>query len=125
QKTAPEAVEYMVAPLTFQLAIFGGYVCGYLGMSLAYRRAVRPLLLAKPPVAAGVALRCRSCGGDLPDVNAPHVICGYCAAHNLHDRQQTERASQLVQEAIAAYQARSHDVNSTDTDPTSTCFYYH
>lgn len=124
QKTAPEAVEYMVAPLTFQLAIFGGYVCGYLGMSLAYRRAVRPLLLAKPPVAAGVALRCRSCGGDLPDVNAPHVICGYCAAHNLLDRQVTERASQLLQEEIAAYQARAHGVYSTDAFRAPTKAFY-
>lgn len=124
QKTAPEAVSHMVAPLTIQLALFGGYVFGYLGMSLAYRRAVKPLLRAKPPVAAGVALRCRSCGGDLPSVRAPHVICGYCSAHNLLDSQVTQRASQLLQEEIAAYQARAHGVYSTDAFRAPTKAFY-
>lgn len=114
QDTAPDAVRHLRAPLAIQMGLFGGYVFGYLGMSLAYRRAVRPLLRAKPPMAAGVALRCRSCGGDLPSVRAPHVVCGYCSAHNLLDHQVTARASQLLQEEIAAYQARAHDVYSTD-----------
>lgn len=124
QKTAPEAVRHMVAPLTLQLALFGGYVSGYLGMSLAYQRAVKPLLRAKPPVAAGVGLRCRSCGGDLPSVRAAHVVCGYCFAHNLLDSQVTQRASQLLQEEIAAYQARANGVYSTDAFRAPTKAFY-
>jgi len=114
QKTAPEAVRHMLAPLAFQMGILGGYMFGYLGMSIAYQRAVKPLLRAKPPMAAGVALRCRSCGGDLPTVHAPEVVCGYCSAHNLLDKQVTRRASELLQQEIAAYQARAHSVYSTD-----------
>jgi len=124
QKTAPDAVAHMVAPLTFQAAIIGGYAIGYLGMSLAYKRAVKPLLRAKPPAALGVALRCRSCGGDLPSVRAPHVVCGYCSAHNLLDSQVTQRASQLLQEEIAAYQARAHGVYSTDAFRAPTKAFY-
>ncbi|HEY6728964.1 MAG TPA: hypothetical protein VI197_33370 [Polyangiaceae bacterium] len=124
QKTAPEAVGHMVAPITFQLALIGGYALGYLGMSLAYGRAVKPLLRAKPPVAAGVALRCRSCGGDLPVVRASHVICGYCSAHNLLDSQVTQRAAQLLQQEIAAYQARAHGVYSADAFRAPTKAFY-
>lgn len=124
QKAAPEAVGTLVAPLTIQMALIGGYTLGYFGMSLAYRRAVKPLLRAKPPVAMGVALRCRSCGGDLPSVRAPHVICGYCSAHNLLDGQVTQRASQLLQEEIAAYQARAHGVYSSDAFRAPTKAFY-
>lgn len=114
QKTAPEAIGGLVAPLAIQMGMFGGYLFGYVGMSVAYRSAVRPLLRAKPPVAAGVALRCRSCGADLPSVRAPHVVCSYCSAHNLLDAQVTRRASDLLHEEIAAYQARANNVYSTD-----------
>jgi len=124
QTTAPEAVGQLVTPLAFQMGILGGYLFGYLGMSVAYRRAVRPLLRAKPPAAAGVALRCRSCGGDLPSVRAPHVVCGYCYAHNLLDAQVTQRASQLLHDEIAAYQARAHDVYSTDAFRAPTKAFY-
>jgi len=124
QKTAPEAVSHMLTPLAIQMGLLSGYAFGYLGMSVAYRRAVRPLLRAKPPVAAGVALRCRSCGGDLPTVRAPHVVCGYCSADNLLDSQVTRRASDLLQQEIAAYQARAHDVYSTDAFRAPTKAFY-
>src|SRR5688572_18388545 len=114
RQTAPEAVGHLLAPLAIQMGLFGGYVFGYLGMSVAYQRAVRPLLRAKPPVAAGVALRCRSCGADLPSVSAPHVVCGYCSAHNLLDAQVTRRASELLREEMAAYQARANGVYAAD-----------
>jgi len=124
QKTAPEAVSHMLTPLAIQMGLLSGYAFGYLGMSVAYRRAVRPLLRAKPPVAAGVALRCRSCGGDLPNVRAPHVACSYCSADNLLDNQVTRRASDLLQQEIAAYQARAHDVYSTDAFRAPTKAFY-
>ena len=124
QKTAPEAIGHLVAPFAVQFGLFGGYAFGYLGMSLAYQRAVKPLLRAKPPRAAGVALRCRSCGGDLPSVRAPHVVCGYCSAHNLLDNQVTQRAGQLLQEEIAAYQARAHNVYSTEAFRAPTKAFY-
>ena len=124
QKTAPEAIGSLMAPLAIQMGLLGGYACGYLGMSLGYRRAVRPLLRAKPPVAQGVALRCRSCGGDLPTVRAPHVVCGYCAADNLLDSQVTQRAGDLLQQEIAAYQARAHNVYSTDAFRVPTKAFY-
>lgn len=124
QETAPEVVGELVTPLAIQMGLFGGYFFGYLGMSVAYRRAVRPLLRAKPPVAAGVALRCRSCGGDLPSVKAPHVVCSYCSAHNLLDAQVTRRASELLHQEIAAYQARAHNVYSTDAFRAPTKAFY-
>jgi hypothetical protein len=124
RKAAPEAISSFVAPIAVQLGIFGGYLFGYLGMSFAYRTAVKPLLRAKPPMAPGVPLRCRSCGGDLPSVRAPHVVCGYCAADNLLDAQVTQRASQLLQQEIAAYQARAHDVYSTEAFRTPTKAFY-
>ena len=124
QQTAPAAIGGLVAPLALQMGMFGGYLCGYLGMSVAYRSAVRPLLRAKPPVAAGVALRCRSCGADLPSVTAPHVVCGYCSAHNLLDAQVTRRASELLHAEIAAYQARAHNVYSADAFRAPTKAFY-
>lgn len=124
QTPAPEVVSAVLTPLPIQLGMLGGYAFGYLGMSFAYRRAVKPLLRAKPPVAAGVALRCRSCGGDLPSVTAPHVVCGYCAADNLLDNQVTRRASELLQQEIAAYQARAHDVYSTTAFRAPTKAFY-
>jgi hypothetical protein len=48
-----------------------------------YRKLVRPLLLARAPERAGMRLRCRVCGGDLPETRAADVRCGYCHSVNL------------------------------------------
>ena len=48
-----------------------------------YRKMVRPLLLAKPPEQAGMRLRCRVCGGDLPEARSADVRCTYCQSVNL------------------------------------------
>lgn len=48
-----------------------------------YRRRIRPLLLARPALQAGIALRCRTCGGDLPEARGVEARCSYCRTVNL------------------------------------------
>jgi DNA-directed RNA polymerase subunit RPC12/RpoP len=65
-----------------------------------YRRTVRPLLLAKPPERAGMRLRCRVCGGDLPETHAADVRCAYCNSVNLAPKElQSGHAHALSAEA--------------------------
>lgn len=65
-----------------------------------YRKMVRPLLLAKPPERAGMRLRCRVCGGDLPETHAADVRCAYCNSVNLAPKElQSGHAQALSAEA--------------------------
>jgi hypothetical protein len=113
EKSAPEAVGELATPMAVGIAMFAGYLFGYLGMARGYRAAVKPLLRARPPTAPGLSVRCRGCGGSLPAVNAPEVVCGYCGAPNLLDHDVTARAGELLQAEIAAYQARAQHVYSS------------
>jgi hypothetical protein len=114
QKVGSDATSYLVAPMAIQMGFLVGYLFGYWGMLHAYRTAVRPLLRARPRMAPGLAIRCRSCGGDLPNVHALQIICHYCSAPNLLDDTLTQRADELLQAEIAAYQARAQSVFSSD-----------
>jgi hypothetical protein len=111
---APEALLSAAIPMGIPVALLSGYFAGYLGMSRGYARAALPLLRARPPRAAGLAVRCRSCGGDLPPAQTPEVKCGYCQATNLLDATLTARASELLQAEISAYQARARSVTQSD-----------
>jgi hypothetical protein len=124
QKVAPQAVQDAAWPIAIQLGMFAGYLMGYVGMARGYRRAVKPLLRARPPTAPGLAIRCRSCGGDLPNVNAPEVVCRYCGAPNQLDEELTTRAGELLQAEISAYQARAAKVYSHDAFQAPTKAFY-
>ena len=143
QKTAPEAVKDIALPIVIGLSMFAGYLSGYVGMSRGYRRAVKPLLRARPPTAPGLAIRCRSCGGDLPNVNAratarlysdatsglpnvnaPEVVCRYCGASNLLDHELATRAGELLQAEISAYQARAAKIYSHEAFRAPTKAFY-
>jgi hypothetical protein len=88
-----------------------GMIAGYLGMSRVFKRAVRPMLLARAPRAVGLAARCRSCGGELPQVRAPQVTCRYCSAMNLLGDTLTQDTSQLLQKEAEHYHALARGVN--------------
>jgi len=89
------------------LAASVGMVSGWLGMRHVFSRQLRPLLRARPPHAPGLAARCRNCGGGLPPVRAPQLVCGYCGASNLLDATLTANAAALLQREEQEYQQRS------------------
>jgi hypothetical protein len=99
-KLAPEQALFGGVPL----AVMFGMLCGWLGMRRAYAKKLRPLLRARPPQAPGLAARCRNCGGALPGVRAPQVICQHCNASNLLDDALTVNAAALLQQEAQAYQ---------------------
>ena len=113
-RAAPDALLQVAIPMAIPVVLLFGYFAGYLGMSRGYARAALPLLRARPPRAAGLAVRCRSCGGDLPPVQAPQVACGYCQATNLLDAALTARAAELLQAEVDAYQARARSVTQSE-----------
>lgn len=101
-KLAPQQAFFGGVPLA---AAFG-MLTGWLGMRHVYGKKLEPLLRARPPQAPGLALRCRNCGGDLPPVRAPQVICQHCRASNLLDDSLTANAAALLEREAQAYQQR-------------------
>lgn len=99
-KVAPQQAFFGGVPLA---AAFG-MLTGWLGMRRAYKQRLIPLLRARPPQAPGLAVRCRNCGGDLPPVRAPQVMCQHCNATNLLDASVTANAAALLQQEAQAYQ---------------------
>jgi len=99
-KLAPEQALFGGVPVA---AMFGMFT-GWLGMRRAYSKQLRPLLRARPPQAPGLAARCRNCGGGLPGVRAPQVVCQHCNASNLLDDTLTVNAAALLQQEMQAYQ---------------------
>jgi len=75
-------VEALLGPMWIGGVTLGIAVALFVGR-VGYRRTVRPLLVARPPRAPGAPMRCRACGGDLPDGAGPFVPCGYCRTQNL------------------------------------------
>lgn len=90
----------------FPLAMVVGMISGWLGMRHTYSVQLRPLLRARPPHAPGLSARCRNCGGDLPPVRAPQVLCSHCNASNLLDQTLTANAAALLQQEAQEYQRR-------------------
>ncbi|MEO6599620.1 MAG: hypothetical protein ABIQ16_07085 [Polyangiaceae bacterium] len=101
-RLAPEQALFGGLPLA---AMFG-MLSGWLGMRHAYTKQLRPLLRARPPQAPGLAARCRNCGGVLPVVRAPQVICAHCNASNLLDDTLTVNAAALLEQEARAYRER-------------------
>ncbi len=71
-----------MAPL-FLLAMALSLGTALLAGRIHYRRALRPLLLARPPQQAGAPFACRACGGALPPSRSESTVCVYCRATNL------------------------------------------
>jgi hypothetical protein len=88
------------------LAVAFGMLCGWLGMRHVFSRQLRPLLRARPAQQAGLAVRCRNCGGNLPAVRAPELICTFCGATNLLDAALTANAAELLAAERREYEQR-------------------
>jgi hypothetical protein len=88
------------------LAVSFGLLCGWLGMRHTFAQQLKPLLRARPPQQAGLAARCRNCGGDLPLVRAPEVTCSFCNAANLLDASLTADAATLLAQEAHEYERR-------------------
>jgi len=99
-KLAPQQAFFGGVPLA---AAFG-MLTGWLGMRRVYSQQLKPLLRARPPQAPGLGVRCRNCGGELPPVRAPQVMCQHCNATNLLDSTLTANAAALLQQEAQAYQ---------------------
>lgn len=101
------------------LAEFGGGVGGLsvgamLGMFVyilfawtTYRTWVRPRLLARAPITSGQALRCRNCGGDLPEKPGAFVTCLFCHAQNLVASDIARKQATLLDEEIQGYRKQA------------------
>jgi hypothetical protein len=101
-KLDPSQAVFGAAPL----AVSFGLLCGWLGMRHTFAQQLTPLLRARPPQHAGLAARCRNCGGDLPLVRAPEVTCSFCSATNLLDAALTVNAAALLARETEDYERR-------------------
>lgn len=106
--SAANQAQLVIGQLMGPLGIIGVGVS--LGVSLLvgrrhYRKHVRPLLIARPPLALNRPFACRACGGDLPPARDASVPCPYCTTSNLVPRElHGPHAAALQQEAEAARQ---------------------
>jgi hypothetical protein len=91
-----------------------GVIFGYVGMSRAFRVLVRPLLQARAPEGRGLSARCRTCGGDLPDVRTAQIQCGYCGAHNFVDAALAHDIDNQLARERAAFQRRAQGEHPSD-----------
>lgn len=76
-----------------------------------YRKAIRPLLLAKPPGQPGARARCRVCGGDLPEARSVDVRCGYCHSLNLIPKVLHQGQAEALSREAEALKARIAGAN--------------
>ena len=76
-----------------------------------YRKAMRPLLLAKPPSQPGARARCRVCGGDLPETRSVDVRCGYCHSINLIPKALHQGQAEALAREAEALKARIAGTN--------------
>jgi hypothetical protein len=107
--TAPGArVAGALGPIAFVAGPMLGFAVALALGRRAYRRHVRPLLLARPPRAAGSPVRCRACGGDLPDGRDAFTRCPYCGTHNLVTAELALERASLVGADEAWARARAH-----------------
>lgn len=91
-----------------------GVLFGYAGMVRAFRQLVKPQLLARPPLSAGLKARCRGCGAELPPVRAAQVQCKYCGADNFLDAALARDVGELLAAEQAQYQRRAQGEQAND-----------
>jgi uncharacterized Zn finger protein (UPF0148 family) len=73
-----------------------------------YRRKVRPLMYARSPRAPGLPVRCRACGGDLPDRRGPFIVCDFCRTHNLVTPEVQKHDARLLDEEQRFHRDRAN-----------------
>lgn len=73
----------------------------------SYRRRVRAELLAHPPREEGAPMRCRVCGGDLPDEPTAFVRCRYCGAQSLATAEVHRSRLELLRREEQSYRNRA------------------
>jgi uncharacterized Zn finger protein (UPF0148 family) len=88
------------------LAIFIAMAIG----RLHYRRKVRPLMFARSPRAPGMPVRCRACGGDLPDRRGPFIVCDFCRTHNLVTPEVQRHDARLLEDEHRFHRDRAHQL---------------
>lgn len=81
----------------------------------SYRRGVRSKLVARPAATPGAPMRCRACGGDLPQAADAFVTCRYCRTQNLLAPQSAEEVKRRADEEIAEYRARANGIYAATT----------
>jgi hypothetical protein len=81
----------------------------------SYRLAVRPLLFARAPTAPGAPVRCRACGGPLPDRRDALVQCAYCNTQNLVTEELLQNRTELLQQEHRFYQDRGNRILAATT----------
>ncbi len=91
-----------------------GVLFGYAGMVRAFRRLVKPLLLARPPLSGGLKARCRGCGAELPPVRAAQVQCKFCGADNFLGAALARDVGDLLAAEQTEYQRRAQGGQPSD-----------
>lgn len=109
------------------IGILFGVILGMVAMWLTYRTAIRPKLLARPPLHPDQALRCRHCGGDLPKAVGPFIPCNFCNAQNLVTPEIARNQASLLEKEIHLYQKRATEQGKQNqkTVKTATHWYYY
>lgn len=84
-----------------------GALFGVLAMFLTYRFSGRKTLLARPPLEPNHPMRCRQCGGDLPNQVGPFVTCAFCRAQNLVTQDIARNQAVLLDQEVKEYRRRA------------------
>jgi hypothetical protein len=98
-------------PIQFVCLVASMWI-GYRYVARRYQVRLRPRLLARAPLQPGSPMRCRCCGGPLPDYGdrggrGAFVVCRFCGATSLVTAEvATERAAMLDRE-FQEYRARA------------------
>jgi hypothetical protein len=95
-------------------------VCGVqLGSFLAlrsYQRELAPALLAFAPSSPDGAVRCRTCGGELPSIaRKAFVTCGFCGSQNLVTPELAKRNEADLDRELEIHRARAAGMTSRVT----------
>ncbi|MDB4944112.1 MAG: hypothetical protein JWP97_3646 [Labilithrix sp.] len=77
---------------------------------MSYRKNVRPQLAARSPRFAGAPMRCRACGGDLPQARDAVVSCTFCRTQNIVSADLARDAAKRLDEELAAYRAQASGI---------------
>lgn len=84
-----------------------GALFGTLAMFFTYRFSGRKTLLARPPLEPNHPMRCRQCGGDLPNQVGPFVTCAFCRAQNLVTKDIARNQAALLDQEVKEYRKRA------------------
>ncbi len=92
----------------FSIGAMTGVMLGCIAMWVTYRKAVRPTLLARAPLHPNQPMRCRHCGGDLPQQTlGAFISCRFCQAQNLVTNDIARNQAALLEKEIKEYRQRA------------------